>query len=409
MRRRSNTSGTETSRRGRAPRRSPSPDLDATNRTSHPASENVHDDRDDRAPADDPAGDRRRVLRRPRHRRRTLRCRRRLPSPDHLPAEDVRHPRGPRPHGRHVGPLQVSRASARTPTCIRSATRSSRGSRTSRSPTARRSSSTSATRPSQHDIDRKIRYGHKLISASWSTSDARWTVELDRGGESVKMQCNFLYMCTGYYDYDKGFTPEFPGMGEYGGQVVHPQLWPENLDYAGKRIVVIGSGATAVTLLPSLAEKAEHVTMLQRSPTYIVALPAKDPVATWAAKRLPVSARVSRGALEPAVLLDPELPAQPQVPELHEEADHEEGPRGAARGLQDRPALHAVVQPVGPAHLPRSRRRSLQGDQRRATRRSPPARSRRSRSPASRSSRARRSKPTSSSRRPASISSSSAA
>ena len=141
----------------------------------------------------------------------------------------------------------------------------------------------------QHDIDRKIRYGHKLVSASWSTPDARWTVEIDRGGERVRMQSNFLYMCTGYYDYDKGFTPEFPGIAEFGGEVVHPQLWPENLDYAGKRVVVIGSGATAVTLLPSLAEKAEHVTMLQRSPTYIVALPAKDPVATWARKRLPVA------------------------------------------------------------------------------------------------------------------------
>jgi cation diffusion facilitator CzcD-associated flavoprotein CzcO len=143
----------------------------------------------------------------------------------------------------------------------------------------------------EYGIDRKIRLGHKVVRASWSTTEARWTVEarVKADGGIVRLSCNFLYMCSGYYDYDKGFSPEFPGMKQFVGQILHPQEWPEKLDYAGKQIVVIGSGATAVTLVPALAKEAAHVTMLQRSPTYVATRPAKDAIALWLYRHLPRS------------------------------------------------------------------------------------------------------------------------
>jgi cation diffusion facilitator CzcD-associated flavoprotein CzcO len=132
-----------------------------------------------------------------------------------------------------------------------------------------------------YGIDKKIVYRQKVERASWSSKDARWTIEgRDAGtGETFKRTCNFLFMCAGYYDYDRGYTPDFPGQEAYRGRLVHPQFWTPDVEYAGKRVVVIGSGATAVTLVPELAKKAAHVTMLQRSPTYIVSVPARDPVA----------------------------------------------------------------------------------------------------------------------------------
>jgi cation diffusion facilitator CzcD-associated flavoprotein CzcO len=128
-------------------------------------------------------------------------------------------------------------------------------------------------------IDRHIRFGHRVVRASWSTVDATWTVEARHDGEPVTITARFLYVCSGYYHYDAGHTPDFPGVERFGGTLVHPQRWPEDLDYSGKNVVVIGSGATAVTLVPAMAEKAAHVTMLQRSPTYIMALPAEDKIA----------------------------------------------------------------------------------------------------------------------------------
>jgi cation diffusion facilitator CzcD-associated flavoprotein CzcO len=138
-------------------------------------------------------------------------------------------------------------------------------------------------------IDQRIRYGHRVQRAEWSSSDARWTVTAERTdtGETVRLTCGFLYGCTGYYRYDEGYTPEFFGRERFQGQIIHPQHWPEDLDYAGKRVVVIGSGATAVTLVPAMAKDAAHVTMLQRSPTYIVSVPEEDPVATVLRKALP--------------------------------------------------------------------------------------------------------------------------
>jgi monooxygenase len=140
-----------------------------------------------------------------------------------------------------------------------------------------------------HGIDPHIRYGHKVTGASWSTEDAAWTVEATGAdaGEPVKLTCNFLFLCGGYYDYDAGYTPEFPGAATFKGQIIHPQHWPENLDYAGKKVVVIGSGATAVTLVPEMARTAASVTMLQRSPTYVVSRPAEDAFANRLRQHLP--------------------------------------------------------------------------------------------------------------------------
>ena len=148
----------------------------------------------------------------------------------------------------------------------------------------------------ENGIDKKIRFRHRVKRASWSTSDARWTVEAERmvgegvqgtAIEIVRFTCNFLFMCSGYYKYEAGYTPEFAGTPDFAGRIIHPQQWPEDLDYAGKRVVVIGSGATAVTLVPEIAKRAAHVTMLQRSPTYVVSRPAQDPLANKLRRNLP--------------------------------------------------------------------------------------------------------------------------
>ena len=140
----------------------------------------------------------------------------------------------------------------------------------------------------EYKVDQQIRYQHRVRSASWSSEDSRWTVEAETGPDTkVRLTCNFLYLCTGYYDYANGYTPEWPGVARFRGKLVHPQKWPEDLDYTRKRVVVIGSGATAVTLVPAMAERAAHVTMLQRSPSYIVSRPAEDKVANILRRILP--------------------------------------------------------------------------------------------------------------------------
>jgi monooxygenase len=138
-------------------------------------------------------------------------------------------------------------------------------------------------------IEGTIRYDRRVVRAAWSSANARWTVDAERTdtGGIEQLSCNFLYVNAGYYRYDEGYTPVFEGVERFGGTVVHPQHWPEDLDYSGKRVVVIGSGATAVTLVPSMAEDAAHVTMLQRSPSYIMTLPALDPLADLLRRHLP--------------------------------------------------------------------------------------------------------------------------
>jgi monooxygenase len=140
------------------------------------------------------------------------------------------------------------------------------------------------------DLTDRIRCNQKVVAASWSTADSRWTVQAERQdtGERVQLTCDFLWTCTGYYRYDQGYTPRFPGLEKFGGQVVHPQHWPEDIDYAGKRVIVIGSGATAVTLVPAMAESAERVTMLQRSPTYMASAPPHDLIAKALRRVLPL-------------------------------------------------------------------------------------------------------------------------
>jgi len=142
-------------------------------------------------------------------------------------------------------------------------------------------------------IDRHIRFQQRLKSASWSSERALWLLEVEdlALGKTSLYSCNFLYGCTGYYRYDSGHAPSFTGVEQFRGQFIHPQQWPENLDYSGKRIVVIGSGATAVTLVPAMAETAGHVTMLQRSPTYILSVPATDPIERLLNRFLPERAK----------------------------------------------------------------------------------------------------------------------
>ncbi|MHA7181419.1 flavin-containing monooxygenase [Arthrobacter sp. MDB2-24] len=141
-------------------------------------------------------------------------------------------------------------------------------------------------------IQERIRFRTRLVGAAWSSDDARWTLELDVTDddgttERRRLTCGFLYLCSGYYNYEHGYDPTFPGLGSFEGEVVRPQFWPEDLDYTDKRVVVIGSGATAVTLVPSMAEDAAHVTMLQRSPTYITAVPSRDKFSDAARRHLP--------------------------------------------------------------------------------------------------------------------------
>ncbi len=150
----------------------------------------------------------------------------------------------------------------------------------------------------EHGVDRQIRFGHLVKKAAWSSDDARWTVTADRRdtGDTVTFTCGYLFMGSGYYSYRGGYVPEFPGRERFQGRVVHPQAWPEGLDYAGKRVVVIGSGATAVTLVPAMAATAGHVTMLQRSPTYVWAMPDTDVIANVLRRLLPerIAYRITR-------------------------------------------------------------------------------------------------------------------
>ena len=148
----------------------------------------------------------------------------------------------------------------------------------------------------EHRLGEHIRFGRKVLGADWSARDARWTVRVQHGDEVEELTCRVLFTATGYYDYAAGHRPHFEGEEDFAGRIVHPQHWPEDLDYTGKRVVVIGSGATAVTLIPAMAQTTEHVTMLQRSPSYVMPLPQKDPIANGLRRVLPdrVAYRLTR-------------------------------------------------------------------------------------------------------------------
>ena len=145
----------------------------------------------------------------------------------------------------------------------------------------------------EHGVQHQVRFGHKVVRADWSSARARWTLEIEHAPDASgqvrrsRLSCNFLLACSGYYRYSEGYAPEFPGAADFQGRLVHPQFWPEGLDHAGRRVVVIGSGATAVTLVPEMARTAAKVTMLQRSPSYVMSLPAHDRVAIGLRRWLP--------------------------------------------------------------------------------------------------------------------------
>ncbi len=139
----------------------------------------------------------------------------------------------------------------------------------------------------EHGIDRMIRYGHRVTSADWNSEAAEWQLRIDREDGEIQLRTRFLYLCTGYYSYDEAHRPRFPGEEDFGGRIIHPQFWPEDLDYTDQQVVVVGSGATAVTLVPALAEGARHVTMLQRSPTHIMTLPNRSALYVGLKKVLP--------------------------------------------------------------------------------------------------------------------------
>jgi monooxygenase len=139
----------------------------------------------------------------------------------------------------------------------------------------------------ENDVERQIKFATKVVAASWDSETAQWSVEAESGGERVRYAARFLMICAGYYSYAKGHVPDFPGIDSFAGRVVHPQFWPDDLDYSGKRVLVIGSGATAVTIVPEMAKTAASVTMLQRSPTYMVARPSEDALANALRAKLP--------------------------------------------------------------------------------------------------------------------------
>ncbi len=146
----------------------------------------------------------------------------------------------------------------------------------------------------EYGIDRNIRFGLRMEKAAWSSDEGRWTVTLRRGegehAQTLQLTCNFLFACTGYYRYDQGYTPKFEGREDFRGRIVHPQLWTDDIDYAGKKVVVIGSGATAMTLVPAMSDEAEKVVMLQRSPTYVMSAPEQDRIANFLRRHLPEDA-----------------------------------------------------------------------------------------------------------------------
>ena len=200
-----------------------------------------------------------------------------------------------------------------------------------------------------------------------------WTVQVrtrERRQHGRASAARFLFMCSGYYDYAAGYQPDFPGEERFGGRIVHPQQWPEDLDYAGKRVVVIGSGATAVTLVPALAEQAAHVTMLQRSPTWMVARPSVDPIGARLRRRLPLRLALRPDALEERAAGMYVFRLCRRKPAAHARAAaRRRAPGARARGRHRHP-LHAALQPVGTAPVPGARRRLLRGHQRAAAPRS---------------------------------------
>jgi monooxygenase len=196
----------------------------------------------------------------------------------------------------------------------------------------------------RHRVLEKVRTGHEVIGAQWSDDDATWTVQVRRAatGELVQLTCAFLLMCSGYYRYDEGYTPQFAGADRFAGPIVHPQHWPQDLDYAGKRIVVIGSGATAVTLVPAMAQTAAHVTMVQRSPSYVVSMPSQDGAAQRLRRWLPAMAAYQAVRFKNVALMTLSYQLSRRRPRLMKALIR----RGAQRQLPDGYDVHVHFNPA---------------------------------------------------------------
>ena len=212
-------------------------------------------------------------------------------------------------------------------------------------------------------VDTHIRFNHRITAANWSTPDSLWRITAERTDtqETFEFTASFLFSCSGYYRYDHGYLPDFEGMADFAGTIVHPQAWPDGLDVAGKRVVVIGSGATAVTLVPALAQSASHVTMLQRSPTYIASLPEKSPVVGLLRKVLPAQQAGTAAKWFHALLTQAFYGVSRKYPKLVRRMLSKGLERQLPPGLRHRHPLHAPLQPMGPALLRRAERRPLQG------------------------------------------------
>lgn len=207
----------------------------------------------------------------------------------------------------------------------------------------------------EQGIDTHIRYGYRVIRADWSSNTGSWTVGLQTEAQVTEVTCAFLYCCSGYYSYDGGFTPAWPGQADFQGQIVHPQHWPADLDYAGRRVVVIGSGATAVTLVPAMAGTAAHVTMLQRSPSYVVALPDTDGFADLVRRLLPPGPAFRLVRWKNVLLTMAGYQVSQRCPTLAKKFIRRRAQRALPAGFDVDP-LPAAVRPMGPAVVHRARR-----------------------------------------------------
>ncbi len=259
----------------------------------------------------------------------------------------------------------------RTPICTPSATSSSRGATRMPSPSADKILAYLRETVAENGIDAKIRFHHKVLGAAWSSDDARWTVDVERFDaaedteELVQFSANWIFCAGGYYRYDQGFTPEFPGRDRFRGQIVHPQHWPEDLDYTGKKVVVIGSGATAVTLVPAMAGTAAHVTMLQRSPTYVLPVPSKDTFANVAQKVLGAKRGYALARRKNIFKQRAVYQFSQKYPGAARRLIRHLNAKELPDGLSRRRALQPDLQPVGSAAVRGARWRPVQGDQQR--------------------------------------------
>ena len=219
----------------------------------------------------------------------------------------------------------------------------------------------------EYGLNQLIRYNHKVVSAHWSSQDKLWTVTVARSPsartdseEQLTIQCRFILSCTGYFDYEQGYTPEFAGIDDFQGEIVHPQFWPEQLDYKDKRVVIIGSGATAVTLVPSMADDTASLVMLQRSPTYIANVPAEDPWLKPLTKYLPNSWVFRSNSLEESTNAAVHLPPLQKEPTRLTPLLAQRGAQRTGPGLRCGHPLHAQLQPLGSAPVRRARWRYVQ-------------------------------------------------